>query len=233
MMLVWVVLGIPLAIDKGQIGRLATWVGCMLSVHDANGGGVLASILECRMSEISTMADDIASKNTVGMKEPRTFTGKCQSVAGPLYMWRPFVHMFYAALHSPAGDAPLNCRWTRQILVPLTWMRAFLRGSAGELERYFTVSAYLREGDQITITTDVSPWGLGGVLEINHQIVAYFADRIHDKDRRVLSIEQSPSSSDQQVLEALALLVALRQWASHWTNKRVQLSVRARCNLIR
>ena len=53
------------------------------------------------------------------------------------------------------------------------------------------------------------------------------ADKIHDTDRIVLSLSDTGESRDQQVLEALALLVALREWTSHWTNRRVQLSVRS------
>ena len=45
-------------------------------------------------------------------------------------------------------------------------------------------------------------------------------------DRKVLTLTADGASSDQQVLEALALLVALREWSSYWCNHRVQLSVR-------
>ena len=63
-------------------------------------------------------------------------------------------------------------------------------------------------------------------MEENGQIVEYLADCIHEEDKRVLAIEQSPSSADQQVLEALALLVALRHWMPEWKNRRVQIAVR-------
>ena len=56
--------------------------------------------------------------------------------------------------------------------------------------------------------------------------MSWFADTIHESDRAVLSIERSPSSSDQQVLEALALLVALREWSQRWKDRRIVLSVR-------
>ena len=50
---------------------------------------------------------------------------------------------------------------------------------------------------------------------------------MQDIDRSVLSLSDTGQSRDQQVLEALALLVALREWSSHWTSRRVQLSVRS------
>ena len=69
--------------------------------------------------------------------------------------------------------------------------------------------------------------GLGAVLEIDDKIVSFFADNVQDTDRTVLSLSDTGQSRDQQVLEALALLVALREWAPHWTNRRVQLSARS------
>ena len=79
----------------------------------------------------------------------------------------------------------------------------------------------------MTITTDAPPWGIGGVLELDGKIEAFSADGITREDREVLSLRDKPSSEDQQVLEALALLVALREWAPNWLNRRVKLSVKS------
>ena len=133
---------------------------------------------------------------------------------------------FYAAIYAEPGDAPANCRWVKQFRIPLNWILAFLRGSPGDVERVYTLEAYLRRGDRIVITTDASPYGIGGVLEIESQVVSFFGDRIRADDRRILSLGETPSSSDQQALEALAILVALREWAPRWLNRRVQLTVR-------
>ena len=227
LMLVWTILGVSLAIDKGQFGPHVDWIGVELSVHSSNSGGVMASILASRMDEIKVMADDIARNNVVGLKLLRTFTGKCQSVASLLFTWRPFIHMLYAAIYCLNGDAPPGCRWVRQIGIPLSWIQAFMAGVSGQLERFFTLDAYLRTGYSVVVTTDASPWGLGAVLEFDGKIAAWFSSPISPVDRCILSLDAEPSSSDQQVLEALALLVALREWASEWTNRRVQLSVRS------
>ena len=135
--------------------------------------------------------------------------------------------MFYGAIHGPRGDAPNGCIWTRQFVTPLTWVRAFLKGSNGELERRFTLDAYLNKGEHITVTTDASPWGLGAVLEIGGVITSYFADAVSEVDKKVLSLAADGSSKDQQALEALVILVALREWAPVWTDRRVQISVRS------
>ena len=135
--------------------------------------------------------------------------------------------MLYGAVHGPASIAPANCCWLHQILVPLTWIQAVLKSVDGELERRFTLEAYLRQGAKLTITTDASPYGLGAVLEQNGQIVSFFASAISPTDRRALALSDEPSSSDQQVLEAFAVLVALREWASYWRDRRVVLSVKS------
>ena len=42
----------------------------------------------------------------------------------------------------------------------------------------------------------------------------------------MLGLGQEPSSSDQQAVEALAILVALRHWMGWWKERRVQLAIR-------
>ena len=50
--------------------------------------------------------------------------------------------------------------------------------------------------------------------------------QVRHADRDVLSISTEPSSKDQQTLEALAILVALRHWAPRWKDQRVHLAIR-------
>ena len=96
-------------------------------------------------------------------------------------------------------------------------MKAFLDENVGTLERHFSLQTHLRQGDRIVITTDASPYGIGG---------SYFSDRIGPTDREVLSLEGEPSSAHQQELAALAILVALREWRCHRQNPRIHLAVK-------
>ena len=175
LMLSWYILGISLAIKKGQFGTDIDWIGFTYSICPS---GVRVSALASRMTEVQQMAADINKSNVVSLKNLRTFVGKVQSLASLLFMWRPFVHMFYAVIHGDPGGAPLNCRWVSQIRIPLDWLIAFFRGSPGTLERHFALDAYLRLGDQIRITTDACPHGLGAVLECNHQVVSFFSHQV-------------------------------------------------------
>ena len=134
--------------------------------------------------------------------------------------------MFYAALHAPASGAPSGCIWVLQIRIPLRWIGAFLRATSGKLERIFDLDAYLRRGPRIEITTDASPYGLGAVLCIDGTIASYLSTPLTQLDREVLGLGRTASSRDQQAAEALAILVALREWAPRWNNQRVSLSLR-------
>ena len=93
--------------------------------------------------------------------------------------------------------------------------------------RRLAVDQYARKGDQVRITTDASPYGMGGVIEVNGSIIARFAEPITEDDIRFNDLSRPPTSADQQVLEALAMLLALRLWPRHWQTGRCNLAVRA------
>ena len=71
------------------------------------------------------------------------------------------------------------------------------------------------DGCSLRITTDASPWGLGAILEIEGEIVSYLYGQVEDTDKEVLGLSRDGDSSDQQALEALPMLVALREWRQH------------------
>ena len=172
------------------------------------------------------MTTEILGENVCTKRRLRTFTGKAQSIASLIYVWRPFVHMLYGAIHGQPSDAPHNCVWTRQVSVPLCWIRAFLNGTKGTLTHTLTLDAHLRRGQSVIVTTDASPYGLGAVLTIDGKIVSCMADTFNNIDRKVLGLSAELGSMDQQALEALTVLVALREWSDHWKGIRLVLCVR-------
>ena len=106
--------------------------------------------------------------------------------------------MLYAAIRADAlGNAPENCRWARQVSIPVAWLIAFLKGQTGELIRRWSVDSYMRRGTEVRITTDACPYGYGGVLEIGGCITAWVADTVSVEDRRQHALSPVPSSSDQ------------------------------------
>ena len=137
--LAWTALGVGLSFRKGQFGKRVDWIGATFSTH---AGGLDATIKAERLEELSLLTDKLLSSNLVSTADLRSYIGKAQSIASLLFTWRPFVHMMYAALKEDGtSDAPPNCRWTRQVRIPLLWIRAFLQSTEpGSLVRSWTVA---------------------------------------------------------------------------------------------
>ena len=117
--------------------------------------------------------------------------------------------------------------WTKPVRESLLWLQSFLYlEGPGPIRRVFTVAAHLNRGDPIRITTDASPWGIGGFIVVAGTPRAYFYDKISLDDQQILGLEAG-SPVGQQCWECLAVLVALRLWKSWWHSDRVRLHVRA------
>ena len=114
-MLAWAVLGIELAIKKGQLSTTVNWIGASFTVDPT---GVIAQIQPQRVEELRSLTRSIGSSNVVRIRDLRTYIGKAQSFASLLYTWHPFVHMMYAAVYSPQGGAPPGFCWRSQIDIP-------------------------------------------------------------------------------------------------------------------
>lgn len=78
----------------------------------------------------------------------------------------------------------------------------------------------------MTLVTDASPWGIGGYIAVNNTVLAYFADKVTAMDENILHIKSGESSA-QQVVEALAVLVALKMWRRYWKKPGVALRIRS------
>merc|ERR1712051_436809 len=219
--LIWMAFGFTLAWQKGQRGQRVTWISGILHVTPP---GIVASLKEDLLTLISLDLDSFLMANRIAKKKFRTFVGRCVHAASLLVVWRPFVAMLWGALSGRQQHQ--GQLWTRQVAVPLRWLRCFLDGQAGKLRRHFIYSTYADQDDEVALILDASPWGLGGVLALKGQMVSFFADTITEEDCATLHIEKG-SHRGQQACEALAVLVALRLWAPVWANRRVFLAVRS------
>jgi hypothetical protein len=166
------------------------------------------------------------AKNVIALKDLKSLTGKLTHCASLVLTMRPFLTELYAALYAERTNAPKGCIWLKQTEDALLWIRAFLAGTPGKLERTYYLSAYLGTGPQVTLELDASPWGLGGVLIIDSQPKSWFASALATEELVILGITLGESSA-QQTVEALAALVALRAWKHHWQNSRATVRVRS------
>ena len=85
--------------------------------------------------------------------------------------------------------------WTVQIMSSLLWIIEFLTNSQSMLVRRFDLDSYLQIGPRILMTLDASPWGIGGILEIDGVIKSYFAEGIPEEVAQYLDVQVGSSES--------------------------------------
>ena len=100
-----------------------------------------------------------------------------------------------------------------------------LRRHAGAVSLTYHVDKSFGE-PAFVITVDASPWGLGGYIEHRGKPLGWFTDRNQSHDVHMFGIKIG-SDVSQTLLEALAVLVAVRCWSPLWKNSRATLRVRS------
>ena len=223
--LLWRALGFPLSWHKGSRGRRVDWIGGEFDIMQEEPRGVKVKIKQEIFDESSQVVEKFIHSNVIGKKPLRSCVGKLSHIPNLILVWRPFLTPLYGALYGPAGDAPANCIWTKQIMHPLKWFNAFFKASGGFVERTFLLSNYLDQGDRVEIVIDASPWGLAGILVVGGVCVEYFADAISVLDETLFGFTIG-SPNGQQVWESLAALIALRMCRSCWGQRTLRLAVR-------
>ena len=99
----WRILGVSLALSKGQIGDSISRIEARLSIeYDRD---LAITIIQSRLDELMQPCIDILASETVSIRKLRAFTGKAQSIASVLHVWRPFVSRLYGALY-PTDPVP-------------------------------------------------------------------------------------------------------------------------------
>ena len=221
MVLVWESMGFRLSYKKGQRGRTVDWIGGTLTLND---DGITAKVKQSIIDDIQVALKSFEGKNVLSRKDVRSFVGRCNHAAGLLVTLRPFLQALWASLSSD-NTGPNNTVWEKQVHHSLSWMRVFFANQLTGLERTFSLQEYLQTGDIHEIGTDASPYGLGGWLAINGNIVQHFACAVTSDDKQILSLV-GDSCRDQQILESLAILVALRLWSNESVNRCIRLTIR-------
>ena len=218
----WLIMGFPIAFHKATLKTDLTWIGVHLAVEEEK---VVAKVTEEKVVELTDLLTAVLEGNVVTKKVLRSVIGKAMSIASVIYVWRPFIQQMYTALHSEEGHAPSGCIWVKQIQHACRWLLTFLAGEQAGITREFTLAAYRRQGQRVTITWDASPYGMGATLQIEGRFVEFFAIRISQLDQEYLETPAGDSRG-QQVWEALTGLIALRQWQQHWQHQHAVLQVR-------
>ena len=97
----------------------------------------------------------------------------------------------------------------RRIRRCLAWLTQFWQGCKGTIVRDYPL---VTPRPSHTISTDASPWGIGGILQdASGNIVSYFFDALTLEDASQLQGKIGEPAS-QTTWELLAVVVALRCW---------------------
>jgi hypothetical protein len=221
---IWSALGLPLALEKAQIGRQVTWTS---AVFQPTARGLEVSVKENIVAETVALCEKFLAANYVTHRDLRTQIGKAMHIAGLVPTVRPFLNELYAALHDKRrlGPAPKSI-WAKQISHSVTWLLALLYRNKGQLVRSYDLDVYYGRGSTVDMCLDASPFGLGGYLTENGQITSWFSCEISDDEAALLGITIG-SHTCQQVVEALVALVALRAWSPRWKGQRARIRVRS------
>ena len=236
--MIWLILGYNLSFHKAQKGFSVNWVGYTITTMEEK---VRAQIKYSFLKDLATATKEILSKNVIGRRKLRKYTGSANHVSNLLFAWRPFLDSLWAA--SAAGPkeqmagkaawrskhrktrAPKGTVWTKQIKGSLRWILDFLSGVHGPLTREWLLHHYVDTYTTLRMVLDASPWGLGGVLFENDVPISYFTSRL-TKDDVKLHRRPIGDSDGQQVWESLVVLVALRAWKDVWLPRRLSVTIR-------
>ena len=105
-LLIWTILGVPLAWRKCRGGRALEWVGCELHLQEFALG-----ISERRAQWVSAWYAKTLAKGTVSLVELRAAVGRICFVCGALRYDRPFLAPIYALVGALARKRRRIQKW--------------------------------------------------------------------------------------------------------------------------
>ena len=85
--LIWRILGFPLAFQKAQRGTTVVWIGGLVEILSDR---VVVSIPPEKLSEFLEIVTDMLKSNVVVVRKLRKLAGKASHFASMIYVWRPF-----------------------------------------------------------------------------------------------------------------------------------------------
>ena len=225
--LLWMlILGVPLAWKKGSItwGTDAhEWIGVVFAVDSP--GVVRVELPKSYLDELLDLLEPFCKmKGHVAMKDAEKLVGKAGRVAHIVPTARPFVAALWGALtaskragRGAAKEAPPGRVACRRFATAAAWVRALVRGDPEldfPLQRLVTANRRLRARMSDWVAQfDASPWGGGGVLKYDGQVVEFFATKWHQKDFKNMDVTVG-SSRSQTFFEFLTLFMTLLLWSS-------------------
>ena len=229
-------LGFKVAVEKGERSNAVTWIGVRFAILDSH---FLAVTLPERFIVDLIELINNWNQGLAPARELRRAAGKLSWLAGILPRARWVVRVFYGALHSHEKAVETGLEEERRsrrednrrrdhlfavkrISLARKWLLEYLDVAKERPVRKYRLQRGGRP--EVTITTDASPEGIGGLLFVNNVLTAIFATKVTKEDCKKLDIPFGESGS-QGPLEAWALLQAIALWKHKLYNTSVCLTV--------
>ena len=215
--LLWVTItGFPVKLAKASGGKTINWIGATLRLDDTSKE-VEVTIPKEKIEKLMKLTETFLKRPVVGSRELRSYAGSLSFVAGLIPHLRPFLASIWAVLPFDRALTDDGARSSgrsgrlvhvRRIAPALGWIRALLGGEAAPLTR--VLRAFTPE-QEVTITTDACPFGIGGTLRVDGELKSAFSS---DLPQGLLDKFQAKRGDAKHTTlwEAVAMLFACRAW---------------------
>ena len=228
-------LGPELSWAKAQKSSRVNWVGAEVVVDSPNSLTVYlpAEFVSKLLDNIDTV---MGVKGWTGCTSSVTGTTEFTALrllavrvsAGIVPCFGTMLELVWAVLTeymSPRKHPPEARIPRRRTTQACSWLVNVLRRQTGAGERTYEMDTNFSEPTFVT-TVDASPWGVGGFLSFKGRAIGWFAEPVQEQDVQRFGIEIG-SHKFQTLLEALAVLVAVRCWSAVWNCSRASPRVRS------
>ena len=232
--------GFKVSVKKGERAEQVQWIGVRFTLTKDR---IIMGIPEKYTKELIQLLQSWDKSGMAPVKQLRQAAGKISWLSGVLPKTRWIVSVFYRVLYDRTEDvktgeearrrsARVDTRnkdhlfAVKQIDQARQWLIKFLETAMLKPVRKLRMD--VGKYPKATITTDASPLGMGAVLLVNNRLIKALATPVTAEEAKLLGFEDVYGESGSQgVVEMLAVLVALKHWATELANCSVALQLQS------
>lgn len=231
-------LGFKVSLKKGMRATQVSWIGIRMTLTE---DALLMGLPTKYTDDLVEILKRWEGAGMASIKELRQVCGKVAWLAGILPKARWVVAVFYKVLHSRLADIRDGKEETRrkarhdtrdksnmfpvkQLEQARLWLVAYLNSAMENPTKKFKLD--IKKYPAASVITDASPEGLGAVLLVNNKVIRALKSPVVLRDAEQLKFPLGESAS-QGIVEALAILVAIRHWAQELATCSVTLHVQS------
>ncbi|CAE8696540.1 unnamed protein product, partial [Polarella glacialis] len=188
-LLLWAALGFKLALEKAQRGKKVAWIGFQLTLTGKFFRDTLVELAQDKTAKLKqSLVDCKHRKGVIAVAELVALAGLLGWVGSMIPVARPWTAQIWAAI-SDASSVTVRKRTTArirkghlcfavQVAGAVDWLLQLVNTQQrlSRLHRFWPSNAHNTHA--VSIRTDASPFGMGGMLGINGVWMAYCLVRV-------------------------------------------------------